>query len=666
VLLSLKVALCAVFGIVLFVNVRTSPGDLAVVHARESSLTGMFGCKGCHGSGGKEAMAVACSNCHADIRAQIDGHSGLHGGLTADVASDCARCHAEHKGHDFIAVNRRSFALASIQDPSKFDHAGLAFRLTGKHIGAECAKCHRHADAPVLEKGQKRFLGLGQECTRCHEDVHRGQFGANCAACHGEELPFKSVAGFDHSAVYPLTGAHAGPKCSACHAEGTPHAIPASLEKRGMPVRSCTACHRSPHRDAFVASVADCATCHTAEHRTFLGPAATVTAEQHAATGFALAAPHGKVGCEKCHEGFGRRASIAKADDLAVAFRRLYPGRAPDDCAACHADPHGGQFRAQACLSCHARVAFTPNTFDVAAHDRTAFRLEGRHRRTDCAKCHKRPEPLVESAIPEPRVYHGTASDCRSCHQDVHEGQFEKGLFRGQDCRACHAMDAFRPSTFTVAMHDKTSFALTGAHRATACAGCHAATEKSRCYSGTASDCRACHKDVHEGRFDAADLPATLDGRSDCARCHSTDAFLPLHPSAFDHALWARHPLRGAHAKLDCAKCHGRAAEPGPRGRTLGPAAGTRCVSCHADPHAGQFGGDAAVNCASCHREEGTFSAHVFDHQKQSRFKLDEHHAKLACTACHKPAPLPGGRTAIRYKPLGIECRDCHEPRGPK
>jgi len=102
---------------------------------------------------------------------------------------------------------------------------------------------------------------------------------------------------------------------------------------------------------------------------------------------------------------------------------------------------------------------------------------------------------------------------------------------------------------------------------------------------------------------------------------------------------------------------------PDAKGRTLRLASGTSCQSCHSDPHAGQFGPTQAVNCASCHREAGTFKNLLFDH-KNSRFPLDEVHSKVACAKCHVPVPVGDGIKAIRYKPLGTKCGDCHDPRG--
>jgi hypothetical protein len=72
------------------------------------------------------------------------------------------------------------------------------------------------------------------------------------------------------------------------------------------------------------------------------------------------------------------------------------------------------------------------------------------------------------------------------------------------------------------------------------------------------------------------------------------------------------------------------------------------------------------VNCTDCHVEGDSFGELVFDHQRHSRFPLDRDHEKLACAACHKPQRLSDGITAIRYKPLGTKCGDCHVASGPR
>jgi hypothetical protein len=69
------------------------------------------------------------------------------------------------------------------------------------------------------------------------------------------------------------------------------------------------------------------------------------------------------------------------------------------------------------------------------------------------------------------------------------------------------------------------------------------------------------------------------------------------------------------------------------------------------------------TDCARCHLDSGKFTLTTFDHQRDSQFKLDEQHIKLACAACHKPVPVSAELSVVRYRPLGTRCQDCHDAR---
>jgi RecJ-like exonuclease len=75
----------------------------------------------------------------------------------------------------------------------------------------------------------------------------------------------------------------------------------------------------------------------------------------------------------------------------------------------------------------------------------------------------------------------------------------------------------------------------------------------------------------------------------------------------------------------------------------------TECQACHGDPHEGQL---VQAGCQSCHSVQG-WARVTFDHNRQSRFKLEGAHARLPCAACH-------GKTIVRFKPLPIACEGCH------
>lgn len=661
---------------VLYVDLeRTSPGPVSTTHAQEAVLVASEGCQKCHGEG-RGRMPEACADCHEEIERDVARGSGLHGtfarttGPGAIDPRDCGHCHHEHLGADYPLVSDRSFALAGIPDPRAFDHAALDFELAGRHLELACAECHANAEAPLLAKGSKRFLGLDQSCAACHEDVHEGRYVRACADCHGQAHPFAEVESFVHES-FPSDGAHARAGCEKCHEESSAHAIEILAGPEPTVVeRACLDCHDdSPHSRGFVAAASDlgdsrpaesCGLCHAAAHDAFGGHPEAMPDGLHAASGFPLDAPHDAADCASCHG--------ASSDPR----EQRYPGRSPQLCEACHDDPHAGQFDDgpfQGCLACHAPHAFLPSAFGPSEHARTAFPLEGSHGAVACAGCHARSHP------DEPRVFAGTAHDCAACHEDAHRGRLGGDGADAHDCGRCHATTLFAEVDRGDFDHDRwTAFALEGRHADAACEACHPAGREPdplgrafgfvhEVFDGPADDCATCHADVHRGLFDRPGLPERVGGEAGCERCHSTEGFRPAARELLDderwHGRWTGYPIAGFHERVACEDCHPRSATPDADGRTLGRAA-TSCSDCHADPHVGQFG-PRGQDCASCHLDDGGLA---FDHQRDSRFPLDETHAKLECGACHRPWPLPGGGSAVRFKPLGTTCTDCHGPTG--
>ena len=93
--------------------------------------------------------------------------------------------------------------------------------------------------------------------------------------------------------------------------------------------------------------------------------------------------------------------------------------------------------------------------------------------------------------------------------------------------------------------------------------------------------------------------------------------------------------------------------------KRLGKVAGKNCADCHRDQHQGQFVNGKSTDCARCHGVED-FHKTRFDHDRDSRFRLDAQHVLLECSKCHKSYDTPFG-PVVRYKPLGVECGDCHK-----
>lgn len=663
------VSAATVLALAVVDNGRTAPGPLTAVHDREERLAGRRDCSECHGSWGR-SMRSACLDCHATIEAQIDGGSGLHGTLEGELAGSCALCHSEHHGASFPIVNRRSFAMAGVPDPDVFDHARVGLLLDGAHLELDCTACHTNAAVTVLPQGATRYLGLDRDCASCHDDPHEGRMQPACSACHGQ-VDFTVLRSAGHERHLPLIGGHGDQDCRTCHAQDGAHALEAMGAARKVEARDCQDCHESPHAQEFVRGVAQaeqlaggatCVLCHLAEHTTFDQEEIEVTPARHAAGGFPLDAPHDEAACVDCHAG--------PEDDFAAR----YPGRDADACSACHADPHGGQFADSPfsemdCLGCHARAHFDPPEFDRDDHARARFALDGSHADLVCESCH------AQAHEGEPRVFRGTAARCEACHDDVHAGLFERREPRLAEpaagtCAACHRTTTFSDEAQRAFDHARwTGFALEGAHAQGACEACHprahAPDELGRSFGrveahfgGAIEGCGSCHRDPHGGRFDGPGMPRDVRGRQGCGRCHAETSFRAVTQS-FEHERWTGFALEDAHA-LDCLACHPAAPRRDEFGRTWGPARGSACQDCHADPHGGQFRVDGAVDCARCHDADSSFEDLEFDHETDARFPLGEAHRDVACGACHTGAVDADGTTRVRYRPLEMECADCH------
>ena len=649
---------------------RKSPGEITAVHARVGDLNRGESCSACHG-GLFLSMSDACLECHKTIDAQIAAGNGLHG-VIGNKAMLCALCHSEHHGAGFAIVNRQSFAAAGVPDPAEFDHNMIRFPMDGRHIELACNECHLQVNIEILPEGATRYIGLDQECTTCHGDVHEGRYAAlSCVQCHGQRA-WAELESRGHEDYLQLIGGHSNMECRSCHAN-EPYTLEALGENRAPAARMCVDCHANSHAEGFVDGVAlqvsrptgaACDVCHRAEHTTWndrqLGE---MTVEQHESSGFSLTDPHHEVGCADCHD--------LNHED----FKARYPARAADDCAACHEDPHGGQFgegsfKSGACVACHGTLYFEPHIFSVEMHAETSLPLIGSHIETDCNACHEA-APIEGS----PRVFHGTPVKCAGCHPDAHEGFFEQfapetSASTYGRCADCHLATDFRDIPPEAFDHGPwTGFPLVAAHAQEECEACHPRTPEPDRFGrtfGRVSDrfgvyegCDTCHIDPHKNDFDKPGMPRTFKGKTGCERCHGESSFRTF-PNGFDHKRWTGFALVGQHKKVDCADCHTPLREPDEAGRTWARAKGGHCSDCHQDSHAGQFEVKGLTDCRRCHRPAAAaFTDLSFRHDLDSGFQLGEAHTPLACSACHLPV-RENGKDFIRYRPMGGRCADCH------
>lgn len=670
---------------------RAAPGPVSAVHAAALLADGSdeSSCSACHG-GWFESLAGACTDCHGGIEDDLDDGRGLHGNLPSDIDPDaCGSCHGEHNGPGFQLAGPRSFKLAGAGSRETFDHARLGVDLDGAHLELECAACHLSADVQTLPVGTQRFRGLDADCKSCHTNDHAPVFPSDCNQCH-DQSDWGQQSYDRHPAFFARQGAHAEADCRDCHAAGSESSLEAKLGRRGggLPeVRTCAECHLVPHGEAFLAAAspaggelpdADCAACHDVTRGPFALAAETLDPAVHGAAGFDLDSPHASLDCTACHGEVGdAEATERSPEEVVLAFAARHPGRERLDCAACHTDPHGGQFldtgEPEDCVSCHVPTAFEGHAFDDERHAVLRLELTGGHAGLDCGACHLVDAALVGESV---RAFRGTDAECAACHLDAHAGfPFENA--DGENCAACHEPVAFAGARKGFPHDSATGFELLGAHAEEACEACHlpaleadatgrtfgrvAALFGALAGTGEASvdphdssagrfsddDCARCHTDVHAGAFESA---------NSCADCHSRFSFRSgLEP--FEHGPATGFELDGQHAALDCTACH--AEDPSaPRGRAF--AAGPDCASCHADNHGGQFeSSPRGADCARCHATDSPFREPLFHHDLDSDFRLEGKHRTLACASCHGLESIDGSAVR-RYWPVDSDCAACH------
>ena len=457
-----------------------------------------------------------------------------------DLQLDCAECHNPER---WVPVDK----------PPTFRHDKTGFALESAHAKAACRSCHR-----TLE-----FNRVGTACLDCHKDAHRGEMGFQCESCHTPTTWTNQSEMFRaHDRTrFPLFASHSRLDCTACHRSQNPY------QYKNTPAE-CGNCHLSTYLGTTSPSHVQagfsrrCEDCHLPT-----SPSWHSAAFSHPPT-FPLEGGHAALACARCHNG-GTYTGLSSA------------------CVSCHqknyaatSNPNhiAGRFPTT-CENCHTIASWRPAKFD---HSQTRFQLTGAHARTDCAQCHVGGR------------YAGTPQDCNSCHQADYAATTNPNHRASSfptTCQNCHNTSAWKPASFD---HQATRFPLTGAHTRVDCTRCHVGGR----YTGTPSDCYACHQANYAGTTNpnhpAANFP------TQCLSCHTTATW---RPASFDHDA--------------------------------------RYFPIYSGKHRGKW-----TSCAECHVSSGNYKAFecIFCHEHSNRTKVDGDHkdergyvyASSACYQCHR------------------------------
>ncbi|MBI5890457.1 MAG: cytochrome C [Nitrosomonadales bacterium] len=382
-------------------------------------LNGKVLCRDCHPPQKKYRDApTKCNSCHE----KADKHKG-------GLGPECQNCHEEK---DWKTTH--------------YDHSKTKFDLLGKHKEIKCKACHineKYKDTPKL-------------CNDCHkkDDKHKGDFGLKCETCHNETSWKEILFDHDKATKYPLLGKHRDAKCVACHK--------GDIYKNKLKT-DCNSCHRKDdkHKGSFGLK---CESCHTERNWK------EIPFDHDKKTKYPLLGKHRDVKCNGCHKGDLYKDKL-KADCYSCHKKDdKHEGQEGKKCETCHHEqswkktdfdhllsryPLTGKHLITECKKCHLSARYKDaksdcwschekqdvhkrtlgtecetchNTRDWKSwdfdHDKTDFKLDGKHKDIRCAECHK--SPVIKNLK--------QAASCVKCHDkdDKHDGAY------GVRCEQCH------------------------------------------------------------------------------------------------------------------------------------------------------------------------------------------------------------------------------------
>lgn len=438
----------------------------------------------------------------------------------------------------------------------------------------------------------ERHEGLFPVCTGCHQAMEdEGDRGAaypspeGCVRCHDGVTaaqvswegprPVPTNVRFDHAGHARELAATGDPPqaCADCHVDPAGGRMTVVAPRLG----TCLGCHAHAAEDHV--SDAACETCHVPLAASGLrgGQIAAFPVPPDHDVGAFLDAEHGRsVGetpgrCATCHT--------------------------QDRCVGCHVDP--GLPEIQAVPPAPEGMELPPAVahYSVPASHTDAERWTRSHgadaSREACATCH-------------------TQDDCRSCHVLPLSGEILAMPAR-TEAVAPGVMLTSEPPASHASYFFRVGHGATAAASGAACATCHEERECVSCHDGPADG------GYHAAGFVARHQAGSFGRDSDCATCHSTQAFCrSCHVESGVAASGRLGPGYHAGGSIWLLR-HGQAARQNLES----------CASCHAQP-----------DCTQCHGTLGAFKINPHDRGFDARAAWEKN--PRACAACHVRNPLVG------------------------
>ncbi|HZP05310.1 MAG TPA: hypothetical protein VFB43_10445 [Terracidiphilus sp.] len=492
-------------------------------------------CDDCHknaAAGQFVGLSTSCYSCHQkDFQTPVLNH------VAAGFPTTCESCHTMDSWFN-----------------AKFDHLKYTgYALTGAHATLPCTACHIN----------NVYAGTPASCYACHQSDFTGAtspnhvaagFPTDCALCHTTSAWTPST--FNHTSVFPLTGAHATVPCAQCHINNNYTTLPTT----------CFGCHQSDWKGttnpghAAAGFPTTCDTCHNTSNWT------TVNFNHAQYANYPLTGVHATLTCVQCHVN----------NNYANTSTACYSCHQADFNGATSPNHVASGFPTD-CSICHTTSGWSPSSFN---HNNTSFPLTGAHTTLNCVQCHTN------------NNYTTLPTACYGCHQTDWNGTTDPNHAAAgfpTTCDTCHTTTAWTGATFN---HNNTPFPLTGAHVSVDCIKCHV----NNVFAGTPTACYSCHQADFTGTTNpnhvAAGWPTT------CTTCHTTTAWIPATLPSQYHTFF---PLNHGNANGVCATCHTNSNDYSV----------FQCTGCHTaastDPEHRGISGYVynSVNCYACHKNGG-------------------------------------------------------------
>ena len=494
----------------------------------------------------------------------------------------------------------------------------------------DCIKCHDYA-------GQLKDV----KCLECHklvkalrdnkEGYHGKHLDKPCRECHKEHPKTKGKIrpfvpnDYDHDdSVYKLEDKHKKVACKDCHKKRKRTKEMEGGYYLGQKYKLCTDCHKDVHAGQFKNDA--CTPCHTikgwrendlkfdhdkdskykleGKHKDLLCVDCHIPAEKDASAAIKKLAKLPKKQITEEEKQKKKAIKYANAQFVNMKFKL---------CTDCHEDVHGGQFENKKCTPCHTIKSWREKDLKFDHDKDSKYKLEDKHNDAFCVDCHlpgvtdaektskatikltKIPIKKLTEAEKQKKkdTKYGNAlfvkmkyALCTDCHEDIHGGQFKK-----EACTPCHTIKSWREKDLKF-HHDKDSkYKLEDKHKDAFCVDCHIPDEKDASTTSKAT-------------IKLTKLPKKQLSEADKKKRRNTN---------YGNAQFINMKFKV-------------------------------CTDCHEDVHRGQFN---IGKCSPCHTIKSWREKDLnFDHNKDSKYKLDGKHKDTLCVDCHLPGVTDAEKTS--------------------